>query len=90
MPSKLDDLVKALDSLDISKLTVGDLKTVKNPVLAEALRRLIDQSLVVPGKLASGHNSHLNHLSHLNHASHTSSMQDLPQGSGPATGPARQ
>jgi hypothetical protein len=81
---KLDELVKALDTLDLAKVTVGDLKNVRNPILADAIRKLIDQSLV-PGNVASGHTSHLNHLSHFNHLSHSSSSEEFPQG-GPAAG----
>lgn len=82
MASKLDELVRALDSLDLSTLTVGELKTVKNPVLADAIRKLIDLSLVpgavVPGDKVASHTSHSNHMSHFNHMSHGSSMADLP------------
>jgi hypothetical protein len=86
MPSKLDELVKALDSLDVSKLTVADLKTVTNPVLVDAIRKMIDMSLV-PGTELAGHTSHSNHMSHFNHLSHGSSMEDLPRT--PQTGPVR-
>ena len=77
MASNLDDLVRTLDNLDLSKLTVGDLRTVKNPVLADAIRKMIDLSMV-PDIAAAGHTSHSNHLSHFNHLSHGSSIAELP------------
>ncbi len=77
MASNLDDLVRTLDNLDLSQLTVGDLRTVKNPVLADAIRKMIDLSMV-PDIASAGHTSHSNHLSHFNHLSHGSSIAELP------------
>jgi hypothetical protein len=56
---RLTDLLKQLDQLDFGKLTLEELKEVKNPALAQALRDFLQSKVA-----SSRHNSHFVHISH--------------------------
>ena len=56
---KLAQLVKLLDEIDLGRLTLEDVKAVKNPVLAQTLRDFLSSKLA-----ETHHSSHFVHISH--------------------------
>jgi isocitrate dehydrogenase kinase/phosphatase len=56
---KVQDALRQLDAIDLDKLKVEDIKSVKNPVLAKVLSDFLASKLA-----ESHHNSHFVHISH--------------------------
>jgi hypothetical protein len=59
--TKFQNLVKQLDELELGKLTLDDVRSVRNPVLSKAIRDFI---VGRQPDMATGHNSHFVHISH--------------------------
>jgi hypothetical protein len=57
--AKLRELLKQLDVLNLGQLTLDDVRQLKNPVLAQALRDFLSSKAA-----ESHHNSHFVHISH--------------------------
>lgn len=63
--------VNALNELDLTKLTLEDIRGLKNPVLREALERILGD----PGDTVASHQN--TSSSHTRHADHNTSSQRL-------------
>ena len=74
--SRRNEALKMLESLDLSAITLDDLKNLQNPALRSILLGLTGDA-TAPGAAFVAHNSHHQHPSHTRHGAHTSHTRHL-------------
>jgi hypothetical protein len=62
----LNELANQLDQLDLTKLSLDDIKRIRNPILLAAVQNAVGQAL--QPQQAIRHTSYFSHLSHYSSA----------------------